>query len=274
MPWMVPSHTAPILPLKMWKPRAFSGLALCLGALAPDLDFVLRVANDWVVSHYFMGQFFFTVPVVMILHALLTTLVLPWLVPLLPYGRPWHLEELAGIRPATSTADWIRVATSGLIGGMSHIFLDGFTHGTHSGWAVPHLPLLRTEIPWPGGAMPLHDFLQIALTIVLGAAGVWGASIIGRRRLISEWNGSAAPELPSATASEKRGAIGYFGLCGAIGILVGLQRAATGTEGGWIEMAAFGALAVGFYGLLLACLFDRLRISLGARKTAPTPIEG
>src|SRR5687768_1669622 len=138
MPWMVPSHPAPLLPLKLWKPAAFSGLALCLGAAAPDLEFVLQIEQDWVLSHTLAGQLLFTLPVVLALHALFTAVVIPWLVPLLPFGAPWHFEDLARLRPAASLLDWARVAASALVGGLSHVILDGFTHGTHSGWAVPY----------------------------------------------------------------------------------------------------------------------------------------
>src|SRR5215813_9115 len=80
MPWIAPSHQAPALALKMWRPRSFSGLALCLGSAAPDLEFILRLRHEWVVSHTLAGQLFFTVPLVMLLHRLATDLVLPWLV--------------------------------------------------------------------------------------------------------------------------------------------------------------------------------------------------
>src|SRR5262245_24560674 len=100
MPWMVPSHPAPVLPLKLWKPSLFSGLALCIGAAAPDLEFVLQIQQDHVLSHTLLGQLLFTLPVVLLVHGLLTSLVFPWLVPLLPFGAPWHFEDLTRIRPA------------------------------------------------------------------------------------------------------------------------------------------------------------------------------
>src|SRR6185369_2971020 len=92
MPWIAPSHQAPVLPLKLWKPHLFSGLALCLGAAAPDLEFVLRIDYDWIISHTFAGQIYFTVPLVLLLHAALTAVVLPWLLPLLPEGAPFYWQ--------------------------------------------------------------------------------------------------------------------------------------------------------------------------------------
>ncbi len=55
---------------------------------------------------------------------------------------------------------WATVAVSGWIGGLTHIFIDGFTHGNHSGWAVALLPFLRR--PVAGVGLPLHDVLQVS----------------------------------------------------------------------------------------------------------------
>jgi hypothetical protein len=240
----------------MWKPRAFSGLALCLGAVAPDLEFILRVDHDWIVSHTFPAQVYFTVPVVLMLHALLTGVVLPWLLPLLRLGPPWHLEDLACVRRASSTLDWLRAAVSAFIGGVSHVFIDGFTHGNHSGWALAFLPSLATPLPLPSGTMALHDFLQIAATLVLGGLAVRQASELARRRALVEWNGSRTVAVRDATAAEVRGAIAYFTFCGLVGAVVGAQSAAGGA---WIERGVIGALAFSFYGLVLAAAADRLR---------------
>ena len=162
MPWMIPAHQAPVLPLKRWRPQWFSGLALVLGTVAPDLAFVFTLDRDGSpLSHSVAGLFLVTVPLVLFLHALATGLVLPWVLRHLPGGAPLHLHALARCRPATSAAGLARVASSALIGGATHVFLDGFTHGNHSGWALPLLPALATPVPHPGGPAPLHDALQL-----------------------------------------------------------------------------------------------------------------
>jgi Domain of unknown function (DUF4184) len=147
MPWIVPSHQAVVLPLKMFRPALFSGLALCLGSMAPDLEFLFRVYDDWAVSHTLAAQLYLTVPVVLALHWVLTTLILPWVVPLLPSGRPLHLEQLSALRPTANATEWCRIGISGMLGG-----------SPMSGWAaVPFFPVLRAAVPFPGGAVLLHD---------------------------------------------------------------------------------------------------------------------
>jgi hypothetical protein len=50
---------------------------------------------------------------------------------------------------------------------MSHVLIDGFTHGNKAGWATAIFPVLRTPLPTPFGPVPLHDVLQ-SLTIIFG----------------------------------------------------------------------------------------------------------
>jgi len=41
MPATFPSHAAAVLPLKLWRPRWFDGVALVVGSMAPDLGYPL-----------------------------------------------------------------------------------------------------------------------------------------------------------------------------------------------------------------------------------------
>jgi hypothetical protein len=260
---MVPSHLAPVLPLKTWRPLSFSGLALCLGAVAPDLEFILRIDNDWIVSHTLAAQLFFTVPLVLLLHAALTSLVLPWLVPLLPRGGPLYLQDLALVRPARTASEWLVVAVSGFIGGMTHFVLDGVTHGNHSGWAVPFLPFLTIDVPLPNASMPLYDLLHGLGTIVLGFVASLQILSITKRRLLPAWCGETA-SVREATAAEKRGALRFVLFCATLGAAVGALR--LDADDLWIERPAFGALTFVLFGLILASGADRLAKAWARRR--------
>jgi hypothetical protein len=72
MPATLLSHQAIVLPLKMRWPHRFSGLALCIGSMAPDLEFIGRMDDDWLISHTITAQFWFTVPLTMILVCLVS----------------------------------------------------------------------------------------------------------------------------------------------------------------------------------------------------------
>jgi hypothetical protein len=267
MPWIAPSHQAPVLPLKLWKPHLFSGLALCLGAAAPDLEFVLRIDYDWIISHTFAGQIYFTVPLVLLLHAALTTVVLPWLLPLLPEGAPFYWQELSLLRPASGVRDWVRIAISGWLGGVSHVLLDGFTHGNHTGFITTQFPFFRKAIALPFGSVPLHDVLHVGGTIVLGALSLHALAEIGRRRLLRTWTGGAAPRVRLATPEERRGAVQYVLVCALLGIVAGLARR-DDSLGPWFEVVGNGILAFVIYGIIGAAFLDRWR----ARRAGKLPL--
>jgi hypothetical protein len=258
MPWIIPSHQAPVLPLKAWRPAWFSGLGLALGSVAPDLCFILSLDPlGSPASHTFAGQLYLTIPLVLALHRALTQLVLPWLLPHLPGGAPLHLHALARSRPARGAAQTARVAFSGLVGGLTHVTIDGFTHGDHSGWALAFLPVLATPVPLPLGSTPLHDVLQVVLTLVLGWLGLrqWGRMA---RALPAPGPGAAAVwEVRPAPARACRRGWRALLLAALAGVLAGpLLRSAFGTPDA-LKLAAYGAVTFAAAGVFLGALADR-----------------
>src|SRR5262249_56368460 len=156
------------------------------------LGFILQVRKEWVFSHTAAGQLYFTVPLVMLLYWLATDLLIPWLVPYLPGGPPFHWHDLAALRRPQGRG-WWAVAISGAIGGFSHLLLDGFAHGDRSGWMVELLPALRWPLPLPWKALPLYDALHPISTVLFGVAAfaIWRRLAAGR--LLWVWRGVAPP---------------------------------------------------------------------------------
>jgi hypothetical protein len=260
MPWMIPSHQAPVLPLKRWRPAWFSGLALVLGTVAPDLAFVLTLDRDGSpLSHSVPGLFLVAVPLVIVLHALATALVLPWLLPHLPGGAPLHLHALARSRPATDARSLLRVALSGLVGAATHVFLDGFTHGNHSGWALALIPALALPVPQPWGTQPLHDALQVWLTLVLGVLA------------LAEWDRTARalpPPGPGAQAAWEVRPAPLAACRRVVGMILGAALAGalsspvlTGALGSpdALKLSVYGAITFSAAAVLVGAVADRVR---------------
>jgi len=262
MPCIAPSHQAPAFLLKWWRPSSFSGLGLVLGTMAPDLEFILRVQNDWAVSHTIAAQVYFTAPLTVLLYRLSVELVLPWIVPFLPAGGPLRFDALARIaRPRR--VPWTTVAASGTIGGLTHIFLDGFTHGGRSGWAVAFLPFLRS--PVPGLGVPLHDALQAALSVGLG---IW--AVEAWRRMASANRGGRPAANPRPV--EARACLAAAVLAAAAaGVAFARQLHPTLTGLAALEVEAYAAADFAALVIVAGAAWDRFR---AAASTAPALFDG
>ena len=70
MPLTFPSHAAAVLPLKLWRPRWFDGVALVVGSAAPDFPYALDPYLK-IHAHTWWGLVWFCIPV---------TIAVSWLV--------------------------------------------------------------------------------------------------------------------------------------------------------------------------------------------------
>lgn len=253
MPATIFAHQALVLPLKMRWPRHFHGLALCIGSMAPDLEFIGRMSDDWLFSHTLAAQLYFSVPVTLALVLLLTRVVLPSVLPFVRDHPRLRLHDLAALRAPEGVRGWAVAAVSAFVGGVSHWALDGITHGGHSGWAVTYLPWLRTPVPSIGGMVPLHDALQFWLTVLLGTAGVLMCARISRERLLWQWRSLPPVTLPRRARHEGDRLVLALLAAAALGAAVGSSLRADMTTKAWLAGLAFGALD---FSLAAATLFS------------------
>ncbi len=265
MPWIVPSHQAPVLPLVRWKPQLFSGLALVLGTLVPDLTFILSLdENGFPPGHTFAGQILITMPLVVVLYLLATGLVLPWLLPRLPGGRPFYLDVLARCERPRSARALAKIAFSGMIGGLTHVAIDGFTHADSSGWALPLLPILGASLPQILGALPVYELLQIVLTIGLGIVAFrgWQRMALGARLAQSgpsTAEAAVAPGLRPLPLEARDALVRALAAAAVVGALLApLVKGAYGTPNA-VKLAAYGAITAIVLTVLLGALLERLR---------------
>ncbi|GAA1652337.1 DUF4184 family protein [Actinoplanes couchii] len=169
MPSTFPTHPAAILPLKLWRPRWFDGVALVLGAASPDIAYLVDGSGlpVWPLSHQWHGLFLFCLPVTL-LGCFLTRRAAPAVAAHLPSGGPFALRDYGAL--SDSGHRWWITALSALIGAASHILLDDLEQ------AVPVLEI------------PAHVAGLVAMLAL--------AALIGRRRLIHRWHGEA-PTVPT-----------------------------------------------------------------------------
>lgn len=190
MPATFPSHAAGALPLKLWRPRRFDGVALVAGSAAPDAYYALNGYLAVPPTHNPPGLFWFSLPV-----ALLGTVLVRWAAPVvaahLPARPAWLALPDYGVLGRVRHR-WYVTAWSALLGAGTHVVWDGFTHNPDArhGWAAARVPGLAREA-WAG--TPWWLFLQHASTVVGAVVAVAVAVHIGRGRLLRAWHGGPPP---------------------------------------------------------------------------------
>ena len=261
MPLTFLCHQAVVLPLKIGVPRATSGTALVLGSMAPDVEYVLRGYPATVVSHTWLGQLTFCLPVTLALFWVVTTLIAEPAAANAPAIGELHLEDYALVRHQPSGAShWAIVALSALAGSVSHLLLDGIDVAVGG---IPYHALTASR-----GWIAVNVVFWVALAAITLAL----MRHIGRHRLMRVWaaermdtaSGRAEavfrngrPEL-AVRSSGPRSAGAFWGVVGlgiATGAALGVVFRRPGfhlhEHGTWVHIW-LTSVAGGFIGLVLA----------------------
>ncbi|MDP9794567.1 hypothetical protein J2S43_003079 [Catenuloplanes nepalensis] len=169
MPLTFPSHAALPLPLKLWRPRWFDGVALVVGSASPDLAYaldgtVLQAAGGvalYQVAHGPLGLPLFCLPVTLVC-AVLVRRAAPVVAAHLPPWPAWLAPRDYGVLGAARPTLPVTVV-SALLGAASHQVWDAITD---------HAPIadLASTVGGAIAALPL-------------------AVHIGRRRMLRAWHG-------------------------------------------------------------------------------------
>ncbi|MFC7247299.1 DUF4184 family protein [Catellatospora aurea] len=185
MPLTLPTHPVAVVPLKLWRPRWFDGVALVIGTVAPDLAFAADGYGVTIHSHAWHAPLWWALPL-----AVVGTRLVRWAAPTiaahLPAGGPLALRDYGALGLARH--HWLITAISAVIGAVCHIGWDALTHPTVDGGRVL-LPFLHRQA---GPGMPWWELLSIGSNLAGFAAATALLVHIGRKRLLRRWYGSAA----------------------------------------------------------------------------------
>jgi Domain of unknown function (DUF4184) len=195
MPITFLAHQAPVLPLKRRWP-ALDGVAMVVGSTVPDLARATQRATPrlflgqplWWDGHTLTQQLGWSLPVGLVLTWVVRRLLAPRLGPYLPDLGDFHLRDVRLV--ARTRHRWWVIAGSVLIGSVSHIVLDLFTHSDRPN--SPVLPGLDVVVGTVGGhSVTTANVVQVLASLCLSAFTVWEMWRIGRERLICRWSGVA-----------------------------------------------------------------------------------
>ncbi len=147
---ITPAHAAAAWPLRAWM-RRLPLSALIVGTMSPDYEYLLTLAPITRFAHTLRGLALFCVPVSLAVWFVFRRLVRPAIVDLLPPGAARAIGR--------ASASWGLALAAVVLGAVSHVIWDGFTH--HSDWGVNLLPILRSQ-PIPQiVALPWYKLLQV-----------------------------------------------------------------------------------------------------------------
>ncbi|MEH6682527.1 MAG: DUF4184 family protein [Sediminicola sp.] len=161
------AHPAIILPLAHLPRKWFSLTGLVIGSLTPDFEYFLRMAIKSDYSHTIGGLLWFDLPLGLAISFIFHNLVRDRLFDNLPrflksrFGAFTEFDWNGYFKK-----NWMVVVISILLGAISHIFWDGFTHD--HGYFVGLIPALSNTVGLFGGHIPIFKILQHASTLVGG----------------------------------------------------------------------------------------------------------
>jgi hypothetical protein len=165
------SHPAIILPANRLSGEFFSMTGLVIGSMTPDFEYFIRMNLGSIFSHTLHGLFYFDLPIGLALCFIFHDLVRNELINSMPpalYERFYALKNFDWNTHYKN--EWPIVLLSIVIGAVSHILWDSFTHPC--GYFVLKLPILRTRIYLAGFTITVYNFLQ-QLSTVIGLVAVF-----------------------------------------------------------------------------------------------------
>jgi hypothetical protein len=197
LPFTYFAHQVLVVPLKCARPRWFDGTALCVGSMAPDLAYALYGTRFEFASHTLAAQLLWSAPCAWLLAWAFRRRIAAPLGEQLPGVLGAELRALEHSHPPA----WI-TCISGFIGGLSHVFMDGFTHGR--GWAVQQFPSLNRVVTELAGApIPEWQLLQYLGHSFGSLAGLLLMAALVQRRQFSRWNGLVIEAVPPRSATSR-----------------------------------------------------------------------
>lgn len=220
VPLTFPAHQAAVLPLKLWRPRWFDGTALVVGAGVPDLLNVMGFVNTF-ESHKWSGVAV-AVPFTVIYSMVLRRYGVDGLFGSIPDFGPLKARSYRVLqhgRPRFLVTLW-----SALIGVLSHVIVDSFTHTWRTGSQTVGFD--NTLFTGPDGPVSIAKTLQYLGHTVGSLVGMLLFVLVVSDKHLGEWYGKDviddARDAPVRTGASER-AKWILATSVAIGAVWGLQ---------------------------------------------------
>lgn len=157
------AHPAIVLPFHRLSPKFLSLEALILGSMLPDFEYFIRMQLKSNYSHTLGGIFYFDLLLGFCLILFYYTFVKYLFISNIPSFLHQRLSQpKASFRLSLRTTFIIIISL--LIGILSHLFWDMFTHPT--GFFVELFPILSSDLSIANHLVPVYKILQHGSTLL------------------------------------------------------------------------------------------------------------
>jgi len=161
------SHPAIVLPFTYLPRKWFSLTGLIVGSLVPDFEYFITMRLHSSYSHSILGIFWFDLPLGLLLAFIFHNVLRESLINNLPKFLKYRLSTYNQFDwNSYFKANWLVIVISILIGTVSHIFWDSFTHS--DGYFVKTIPELTKVIHLVNIQIPLYRVIQHTSTLIGG----------------------------------------------------------------------------------------------------------
>ena len=156
------SHPAAIIDLPK---KYFSLSALVIGSILPDLEFFLCLEPVKNHLHSWPGMFWIGVPMGLFLYTFFHLFLKYPALSLFPKAHQEKLIPVCKRYKMNTALDFFKIVISIVVGILSHIFVDSFTH--EGNFMATHIPFLQNPIlTLPFATIRVASFLQYFSTVV------------------------------------------------------------------------------------------------------------
>jgi uncharacterized protein DUF4184 len=255
------SHVAAVVPAYRPLTRAHLFSAAVIGSMAPDFGILLPESLERWQTHSLQALFSFCLPAGLIAWWLVQRLIKPSVIEVLPDG-PW--ARMRTEHPPVwllSVRAWAGAAVGILLGALTHLVWDAFTHEESRG--VRMFAALDDYGPGIGGhSLRLYAWLQYASSL-LGLAVLVLALLLWLRH-------APAPALPPARripGHERRYWLWCYGLVPLLAVAWSVGRQLASGHPPWLSAWGIGRDAVWLLrggALALIVVSCGLRLRLGS----------
>ncbi|MDR0516268.1 MAG: DUF4184 family protein [Fibromonadaceae bacterium] len=159
------AHPAIVLPLKnKYSSKYFSLTGLIIGSIFPDFEYFIRMNLQSIYSHTVLGVFLFNLPLGLIFCFIFHNIIRNELFVNLPYFLRTRLSIYTKFNwNKYFLKNYIKIIISLLIGSISHVLWDSFTHV--NGYFVKIISSLNYFIIIGDISIPIYKILQYSSTV-------------------------------------------------------------------------------------------------------------